>query len=201
MESILAWIGSNANWIQIFSLATGIVYLVMQIFQHRLMWYFNLLTAGSALLIALSGSAWAQVFMNSYFLVMAVVGIFRWRKLRSEAGIGHIHVVGLTYRAVNPAIAVVLLGGPLLCFILSMTNDPNPIADGLSMTLSIVAAWFLTRSHKEQWILWVAADLLVIVVYAGMGAWWMVGLYYCYIVSSCFGYYRWHTRGVRIDGR
>ena len=201
MDGIIAWIGSNLNWIQIFSLATGVVYMVMQIFQHKLMWYFNLLMASSALVVAMYNHIWAQTLLNVYFIAMALVGIFRWRNLSEAAGDGKIHLVRLSPKIIIIAIQIIMVGAPILCTILYFTNDPSPIADGISMCLSIVAAWFLTRSHIEQYLLWVAADLLSIVVYAGTGAWWMVGLYYCFIISSFFGIKQWYTNGVYVEGK
>lgn len=171
--------------------------MVMQIFQHRLMWYFNLLTAAGALLVAVFSNVWAQVFMNSYFIVMALIGIAHWKKLSSESG-RQIHIVDPSKKTIITAAAFVLIGAPIVCTILAFTNDPSPYADGISMTLSLVAAWFLTRSHSVQWFLWMAGDVLLIVVYAGTGAWWMVALYYCYIVASCFGYRQWITKGVKV---
>ena len=54
MQDILLWLDSVSPWIQILSLVSGIVYMVLQIFQHKWMWYVNLVTAGAALLVALA---------------------------------------------------------------------------------------------------------------------------------------------------
>ena len=193
------------QYIEIFALLSGIVYMVLQIFQNRFMWYFDLLTAGAALYVALhnynDGSwapLWAQAIMNSYFLVMAVIGIFTWRKYSRQTE-GELHIVRLSKQEAGISGAVALLGIPVICFILYMPNDPTPVADGMSMGISLIAAWFLTRSHLEQWLLWIAADLLAIVVYAEQEAWWMVGLYYCYIISSLIGYIHWRMNGKYIS--
>ena len=205
MYEILDWFATNGQFVQIFALVTGVVYMILQIFQNRLMWYVDLLTAGAALMIALfnsdSGSwapLWAQAAMNSYFIVMAVIGIFTWKRY-SKLSDGALHVVRLHRKEGVTSAIFALAGAPLLCLILSLTNDPEPFADGLSMTFSIIAAWFLTRSHVEQWVMWIIADLLVIVLYANQGAWWMVALYYCYIISSVIGYTHWRKNGTYVE--
>lgn len=207
MESVLLWLNANSGWIQIVALVVGVLYMVLQVIQSRWMWYADFVTCIAALLVALSnfkdGSwapLWAQVLVNTYFFTMAVIGIFHWRRLSEESG-GKLHVLKLSPNVIKIAALAVLVGGPVVCYILSVTNDPAPVADGISLVISIVAAWFLTRSHIEQWWLWMGADLVAIVVYAEQTAWGMVALYYCYVVSAVVGMIHWRRNAVYIDWR
>ena len=205
MQDILLWLDSVSPWIQIISLVSGIVYMVMQIFQHKWMWYLCLVTATAALLVALSNRSegewaplWAQVLMNAYFDLTALIGIVRWKRL-NEHSEGKMHIVPLKRpEVVRASIFGVVLAAALVT-VLHFTNDPAPLPDGLSLTLSVIAAWFLMKSHVEQYYLWITADLIVIVLYAGQGAWWMVALYVCYIVSSVIGIRHWRKNGVVIE--
>ena len=194
------------QYLQIFALATGIIYMVMQIFQNRLMWYFNLMTASAACCVALLNRSvdgewaplWAQVLLNAYFFILSLIGIFTWRKYSRMTG-GKLHIVKLTRVEITAAGITALVGAPLLCMVLYHTNDPFPVTDGMSMAFSIIAAWFLTRSHLEQWLMWIAADLLTISLYAELGAWWMVALYYCYVLSAVIGIMHWKRHGEYIE--
>ena len=192
-------------WVQAFSLITGIVYMVMQVTQHRWMWYFGIFTAAAALVVALSNCTeagewaplWAQVMLNSYFLAMDIVGIFKWRKIESRTG-DALHIVPMPKNRVLAYALIALVGGPVLCLLFSLTNDPAPVAEGISFCLSIIAQIMLTRSHLEQWFVWMAADLVCIIIYAEQGAWWMVGLYYAYLLNSCIGVYYWRRHGTYV---
>ena len=198
---ILGGLYAVSDWIQILSLATGIIYMVMQVFQHKWMWYLGLCTAGAACIVTLVNfedgvwaPLWAQVALNAYFVVMDLVGIRSWRKLGEKSG-GELHVVKLPRIAVlTYGIALVALA-PLMIWLLSLTNDPEPFADGLTFALSIVAQLMLTRSHLEQWFVWIAADLMAINVYAGTSNWWMVALYACYTINAFVGIYWWREKG------
>lgn len=193
------------NWtdyIEIFTLATGLVYMVMQIFQHRLMWYVDLLTITGALVIALTfhqdgvwAPLWAQVILNSYFFVMAVIGIFRWRVIKNVAAAHKIHIVKMTRKISFIALAGILALTPLIWTALSRTNDPYPGLDALSFSFSLVAAWWLTRSHIEEWIAWIIADAFIVAIYAMGGRWGMMTLYIAYMVSSVIGYIYWKRNG------
>ena len=205
MNVIINWLGEISPWIQIISLISGVIYMVMQILQHRLMWYVDFITAGAALIVAFCNlqdgiwsPLWAQVFINVYFIVMAAIGIFTWKRLSDVTG-EKMHIVRLSGKRIAAIIAIILVGAPLICFLLSRTNDPSPILDGISLTLCAVAAWLLTCSHIENWYLWIAADAVSVILYAGQGAWWMAVLYACYTASSFIGIAHWKRNGVYVD--
>lgn len=205
MQDILLWLDSVSPWIQILSLVSGIVYMVLQIFQHKWMWYVNLVTAGAALLVALANRSdgawaplWAQVFMNAYFIVTAIIGIFRWKRLRAASD-GKMHIVKVTRKEFFRALAFFLVAAPALSLILHFTNDPAPIPDGVSLIISVIAAWFLMKSHIQHYYLWMAADSIIIVLYATQGAWWMVVLYCCYVTSCIIGLNHWRKNSVIVD--
>lgn len=189
--------------IQIFTLATGLVYMIMQVFQHRLMWYVDLLTISGAITMALMyhdqngewAPLWAQVALNAYFFVMAVIGIFRWRVIKNVAVAHKINIVKLTRRIRLTAIVILLAATPFIWWILSATNDPHPLLDAISFSFSLIAAWWLTRSHIEEWIAWIIADVFVVIMYAMGGYWWMMILYIAYIISSVIGYTYWKRNG------
>lgn len=192
------------NIVQIISLVSGIVYMVMQIFQHRWMWYMNLVTCITALAVTLFNSEsgvwaplWAQVLLNAYFIAMSFVGIFTWKGLEEKSG-DKLHIVPLGRKKAVLTIAAGVIGTPLLCLLLSLTNDPEPVADGISFALSILAAWYLACSHIENWHLWIAADAAVVYVFASQADWWMAALYVCYIISALIGLGYWRRNGIAV---
>ena len=204
-EDIVHWINANNTWIQIISLVAGIIYILMQIFQHKWMWYFCIATALTALAIAVTNQngsdwapLWAQVGLNLYLLVISVIGIGRWRQLESESK-GQIHIVKLTRKRMLTVAVVIAAGAPLLAWILSLTSDPAPLVDAISLVLSLVAAWLLSQSHIEEWLFWIAADVFVVAVYAGQSKWFMVALYSFYIVACIIGFLNWKKNGVTVE--
>lgn len=208
MQGFIEFCAQYSHWVQLLSLATGLVFMVMQVFQHRWMWYFGIATSTAAMLVTLCNFTadglwaplWAQVMLNVYFLSMDIVGIFSWKKIESHTD-AKVHVIVLPRKHILIYGACGLVGAPLLCLLFSLTNDPDPIAEGLSFTMSIIAQIMLTRSYMEQWYMWIAADLLAISIYAGQGAWWMVALYYAYTANACLGIYYWRQHATYLrDG-
>ena len=91
LSDFVRWLGDNHSWIQAISLICGVTYMVLQIFQHKWMWYFSIAASTAACIIAstnLDGGAWAplwaQVALNVYLIVIAIIGIIHWRKLEKR---------------------------------------------------------------------------------------------------------------------
>lgn len=205
MENVLEWLNANSAWIQAIPLICGVTYMTLQIFQHKWMWYFSIITSVVALIIASTNlengvwaPLWAQVALNVYLIVIAVVGIFRWRTLDKESG-GKIHVVPLSKKRLVFVCCIVAAGTPVLGWLLSHTSDPAPLLDGASLVLSFVAAWLLSQSHIEQYIFWIAANGLIIAVYATQAKWLMAAMYAFYIVTCIIGFINWKKNGVVVE--
>ena len=64
------------DYIEIFSLVTGVVFIIMQIIQHKWMWYLQLATAISAIIVASFNHLWGSAALNLFFTVMAFLGIW-----------------------------------------------------------------------------------------------------------------------------
>lgn len=183
------------DFLEIFSLVTGLVYMVAQIFQWKWMWYADMLTAGAALAVAVASHIWGNAAINAYFFVMAFIGIVRWRRLEARTPEGETHLVKVPGRIYAISAALLLAGGAVICLILFRTNDPHPIADGISLILSIIGCWWLTASYLPQWYLWIASDLITAWIFASQGLWWMAVLYICYVISAVFGIIYWKKHG------
>ena len=205
LSDFVRWLGDNHSWIQAISLICGVTYMVLQIFQHKWMWYFSIAASTAACIIAstnLDGGAWAplwaQVALNVYLIVIAIIGIIHWRKLESESG-GKLHIVRLPRARLITCLAIIVLGTPLLAWVLGKTSDPSPLLDGASLVISLVAAYLLSQSHVEQYLFWIVANTLIIIVYATQAKWLMAVMYTCYNVACIMGYINWKKNGVIVE--
>lgn len=76
-------------------------------------------------------------------------------------------------------------------FLLSrFTNSTVPFWDAMTTAASIVAMWMLSRKYIEQWLVWLAVDLITIGLYLYKGP-LTAGLYALYSALAVAGYLRW----------
>ncbi|MCQ2156893.1 MAG: nicotinamide riboside transporter PnuC [Bacteroidales bacterium] len=183
------------NYLEIFSLVTGVVFIIMQIFQHKWMWYFQIATALSAMIVAIDGRMWAFAILNLYFIAMAFLGIVRWKKAEQQVSAGSIHIARFSKKAIPISASVVFIGGPIVYFILSGTDDPAPFLDAATLVLSLIGSYWLTRSYLAQWFVWIVADTFAVVLNFSQSKIGLGILYLIYIISAIIGYFNWKKNG------
>ena len=66
-----------------------------------------------------------------------------------------------------------------------------PFWDAMTTAASIVAMWMLSRKYIEQWLVWLAVDLITIGLYLYKGIPLTAGLYALYSALAVAGYLRW----------
>ena len=68
------------DFLGIFTLVTGVLFLILEIRQSNWMWAFQLLSAAAAMVSFFMGGLYASSALNLYYVVMAFVGFRQWRR-------------------------------------------------------------------------------------------------------------------------
>lgn len=196
------------DWMQIFTLVTGVMYMVLEIRHHNFMWVVGVVTSAAAMWVFFRQGLYASFGLNTYYLVTAFIGLWQWsrdsRKLKGtegktdDAGGGiALNRLDLKTAAVS---AVVAAGGIfVLAWVMEHLENPMSYLDSAVTVLSAVATWWLVRSYIEQWWLWILADTLSTILCLTQGMWWMAALYAAYTLSAVIGLIYWHRHGRYIN--
>lgn len=71
-------------------------------------------------------------------------------------------------------------------------GDPQPVADAFTTVASIVGQYLLTRKVLENWLYWIAADLVFIFwLFPQQKLWVSTGLYVLLLIMSVMGLIQW----------
>lgn len=198
--------------IEIFTLVTGVIYVILEIRQKNFMWVLGILTSLASMWMFYSKGAYASFALNLYYLVTAFIGLWQWRRdmaIVDEVRAGHseerIHIRQMNLKTALSGLMVIAV----LAFALSWGMDrlhaagvlkENPMSwlDASIAAVSAVATWWLVRSYLEQWWLWIAANVMSLVFCVICGMWWMALLYVAYAVAAVVGLRYWKKHGVNI---
>lgn len=186
------------QFLEIFSLVTGLIYIWLQIRQSNWMWPVDILSCIAAAIVFIDGKLWANAGLNVYYSVMALWGAYAWIRDSKKVAKGEMHLNKLTKGVYLASVAIGLLGGACLIGALHYVGDPAPYMDGLIGILGVLGAWWLAQSYLENWLLWLAAGLLGTILCLAQGLYWMAGLYLVYIFASAWGWMNWRKNGVII---
>ena len=74
------------------------------------------------------------------------------------------------------------------------TDSTVPVADAFTTALSLVGIWALAHKYLEQWLVWIAVDVVTCWLYFQKDIPFKASLYALYVVIALAGFWRWRCQ-------
>ena len=199
MEQILQYL--QQNWLEIFTLVTGIIFLILEIRQKNAMWVVSIFSSAVAAIVFLQEKLFASMALNIYYVLAAIWGLYTWirdsRKLKENKQ-DKIHLTRLSGRVALISLICLIVLVPVLYKVLVWLGDSSSVLDAIALVMSIIATIWLVKSYLQQWLVWIAADIISTSMCLSQGMYWMAALYAFYALSAIYGYFHWKKNGVYV---
>jgi len=102
----------------------------------------------------------------------------------------HVTLTGTRLGVVLGLIA--LVGSAVLGTVLHRETDAAlPYMDAALSSTSLVAQWMMTRKLLENWLVWIAVDVLYVGMFVFKGLYLTAGLYAVFLALAVRGYIDW----------
>ena len=192
------------DFMQIFTLVTGVIYIILEIRQKNFMWVVGIATSLAAMWVFFRQGLYASFGLNTYYLITAFIGLWQWGKDRQKLKKSNktakksqpaIHLNRLPWKTVIISLVVMIFGTYGMAQLMELLENPMSYLDSAVTVMSVVATWWLVRAYIQQWWLWIVADALSTVLCASQGMWMMAVLYGAYSLSAIYGYIHWKRHG------
>lgn len=178
--------------VEIAGFLTGLLYLYWEYKANRLLWYAGLVMPCMSMYVYFRAGLYADFGMNIYYLVMAVYGLFTWRRRTGAPGGEELRISHFPLRRLP---ALVLVTGAVYLLIawvlIRFTNSTVPWLDAFTTALSMAGTWMLARKYIEQWLAWIAVDAVSFGLYFYKDIPLYGILYLVYTVIAVLGYRKW----------
>ena len=192
---------------EIFTLITGLIYIVLEIRQRNAMWIVGILTSIAAMIVFFTKGLYASFGLNTYYLITSIIGLWQWRRDKQKIGNEsetQIHLNRLTMKTIVSSAIIAVAGtialswGMDLLAGLGLKENPMSYLDASVAVLSAIATWWLVKAYIEQWWLWIVADTLSVILCAHQQMWVMTVLYIAYVVAAVIGLKHWKKHGIAV---
>lgn len=170
------------------ALLTGIAYVVLAAFRFRLCWIFGGLSSTFLIYTLLSAQFYVDALMNVYFLIMAFVG---WRNWKISKPLSELISIDNPSRQIFSVFFILLASGIFGYLLDQFTETPYAYMDACFVILSIWATWLSTQKVLENWLYWIAANLIASSMYFAQDLYFESTLMVVYGFVAIFGYYEW----------
>ena len=183
-----------ANRIELIAFVLGVANVALIV--RRSMWNypFGLAMVTLYAVVFYRTRLYSDALLQLFFFVVNFYGWALWR--RAEADEGDIRVLLLSGKArvcwiIGAAVLTVAWGYGMHRF----TKASYPYWDAAVAIPSVVAQILLSRRVLENWLIWIAVDLLAIPLYAAKQLWLTSGLYAIFLILATWGLVSWWRAG------
>ena len=176
LELIAALIGAVSVWLSvrqnIWSWPTAIVNVVL----YALVFY--------------QAKLYADMGLQVIYAVLSVYGWYEW--LYGGEGRTELRVTRTT-PGLGVVLGVIAVAGSALLgtFLHHVTDAALPYMDAALSSTSLVAQWMMTRKLLENWLVWIAVDVLYVGMFVFKGLYLTAGLYAVFLALAVRGYLDW----------
>ncbi len=126
--------------------------------------------------------------LQIYFFLTSIYGFWVWRSKPEQVNLPITH---LSDQERWFLAGIVLVGTVLLGFILSFFNSSFAYPDAFTTVLSVIAQWLLARNKLENWLLWIVANLVYVVMYYYKDLYLTCFLYFLLLGLALQGFWQW----------
>lgn len=195
--------------LEYFGVLTGLLYLLLEIRQHRAMWVVGFLTSLVYVFVFFFSKIYADMGLNIYYVAISIYGFWQWtrKKAINEEKINQnapaneaILYRNMTFSLFTGIILAILAIYALIYYILyNFTDSPIPAGDAFTTAVGIVATWMLARRIIEHWIFWIIVNCVSVYLYYLRGLYPTMFLYICYAILAAVGLYTWKKKGIKTN--
>ena len=174
------------------SLAVGlaIAYLLLAARQNILCWYCAFASSAIYSVIFWDVSLLMESLLNIFYVVMAVVGWYEWKRGgKAHTGVRIRTLAGWQHGMIIAAlIFMALVNGYLLQL---LTGASWPYLDSFTTWASVLTTFMIVWKVLENWLYWLVIDSISIYLYIDRELYLTALLFAAYVVIVIFGYFSW----------
>ncbi len=181
------------NKVEIAGAILGLLFLYLEIKENKWLWPIGLLTSAMYIYVFFVAKLYADMSLQLYYVVASIYGWVLWARNNTETHEA-VFIVRLTKKLFVYLTIVTILVYIVIAYILvNYTDGDIPYWDAFTTALGIVATWMLAKKILEQWLLWIIANAVSLVLYIYKGLYPTAILYLFYTSLAVVGYYQWRN--------
>lgn len=183
--------GSPTTWLEVVAFVLSLAMVGCNI--REIHWGWPLAALASCLYFALfwRSKLYGDAALQVFFAVMAGWGWAQWLRGKRADG-SALRVARLSSRGWRYLLASAAVLWPATAlFLLHFTDTDVPWWDAFPTALSLIGQVLLGRKYLENWLVWIAVNVVSVGLFAWKGLWLTSLLYLLFVGLSVVGWRAW----------
>lgn len=176
--------------LEILSFVLSVLTVLLNIRQIHWAWLFSILSSALYGIVFFSSRLYGDSGLQMVFVVVSVYGWYCWLQGGKQSQEMPVTSLNLMQRfaAILAWLSVFVI---LSLFLKSFTDTDVPYMDGFLTAGSLVGQLLLSRKKIENWLIWIAVDVLYVGLYLSKGLMLTAILYGIFVVLAAIGLKQW----------
>lgn len=175
--------------LEVMAAVFGVISVYLSTRQNIWSWPTAIVNVALYAFVFYQGRLYGQMGLQPIYLALSVYGWYQW--LHGGEQRTELRVSRASSRLLG-ALAVLNLALWLaLAAVLRLTDAALPWLDALLTTTSLVAQWMMTRKILENWLVWIALDVVYVPMFISQGLYATALLYAAFLVLALMGFVEW----------
>ncbi|OYU97353.1 MAG: nicotinamide mononucleotide transporter [Bacteroidetes bacterium B1(2017)] len=192
-------LGYPISYVELIATVFGVVSVYFASKENILTWATGLINEIFLFILFFQIQLYADMFLQLYFFIVTLYGWYTWKE-----GLGGFKISQLHLKT-RISIGVGLFAGSLISGLFFANihillpqffkiKAAFPYTDSVVLVLSIVATFMLAKKKIETWYLWIAIDIICMVLYFKKGVFFLSLEYFVFLWLAIYGYYQWRNK-------
>jgi len=182
------------NWLELVAALLGVASVWMVV--RRQIWAFpiGIVMVSLYAIVFYQAKFYADMALQGIYVVMQLQGWYIWSRSDRAAD------DRILVRRLTPGhwllTAVLTLAGTLAAgyFLQQHTDASLPYIDAFTTSVSLLAQWWMNTKYLENWLLWIAVDVVYLFQYSYKELYLTTGLYAVFLLLAIMGYREWREK-------
>jgi nicotinamide mononucleotide transporter len=181
---------AEINPLELFAAVVGAISVWLSVRQNVLSWPTAIVNVVLYALVFYQAKLYADMGLQVVYAALSIYGWYEW--LYGGEGRTELHVTRTTPALAALLTLIALAGSALLGTLLRHATDAAlPYMDSFLSSTSLVAQWMMTKKKLENWLVWIAVDVLYVGMFVFKGLYLTAGLYAVFLALAVKGYVDW----------
>lgn len=153
-------------------------------------WPTAIVNVGLYTIVFFQSRLYADMGLQVIYLLMSIYGWYNWLHGGEQHSV--LRVSRATPRLLI-LLAVLVISGSLAlgATLYAHTNAAIPFLDSALVATSLAAQWLMTRKILENWLLWIAVDIVYVPMFISRRLYATAVLYAVFLILAMLGYFSW----------
>ncbi len=184
-ESIAAW-----PWLEI----TGVFFSMLQVLYARknnpVNYIFGIIGVAVTIYIFYGASLYAEAYLNLYYLVMSVYGLYIWQFKRKDER--PVPISSATRKELLGAAGIVVTAFVILYTVISTyTDSPDVVWDATVAAFAWAGMWLMAKRKVENWLVLNISNFIAVPLQIHKGLYLYAALTAFLFIVASVSYFEW----------